>query len=128
MQYARKNSPLLDPYTGITLVLDLFQHTILAHKQLVSLTKLLRYHKVTYRWGFTAKLLITQEKGSDTIASVSEGLILAKKKWGLLPEENDVHSAKSSPNHFEIGVLCLSRAQLAAFTCVKVSHGILLSF
>lgn len=46
VQLTRKTSPLPDPYAQITVFVDLSQFTILAGKQLISITKLLHNHGV----------------------------------------------------------------------------------
>lgn len=88
MQFARRNSPLPDPYTHIQLYTDLSQHTILARKKLHTIAKLLRNHQITYKWGFPA------------ILSVEEGLKLAKR-WGLLPESDNSPSPGRSPQRMD---------------------------
>lgn len=46
MQLTLQVAPLSDPYSGINLFADLLQHTILALKQLISITKLLLSNKM----------------------------------------------------------------------------------
>lgn len=74
MQFAQKNSPLPGPYSDITLYADLSRHTLLAQKKLVSLTKLLCNHDISYRWGFPAKLLVFKNHRTIAIHTAEEGL------------------------------------------------------
>lgn len=88
MWFARQNSPLSNPYSGIAIYADLSQHTMLARKKLVTLTKLLRNNQLTYSWGFPTKLLVIKDGRTYAIRSLDEGLQLTRK-WGLLPSEED---------------------------------------
>lgn len=60
LQLTRQTNPLPDPYAGIKLFADLSQHTLMARRQLVSVTKMLQNHKILYRWGPPAKLVINR--------------------------------------------------------------------
>lgn len=91
MQYAHHHSPLPDPYAGIVLYLDVSQATILACKNLNSITKVLRNHKILYRWEFPTKLLIKR-----AIHNMEEGL-KTLQQWGLLPHGEDNLSKNSLP-------------------------------
>lgn len=84
MQYARRHSPLPDPYAGIILYSDLSQETILARKNLNSIMKILRNHSVIYKWGFPTKLLVDYKGTSYSINSLDQGLKILRS-WGLIP-------------------------------------------
>ena len=86
MQYARRHSPLPDPYAGIILFSDLSQATILARKNMNSITKIFRNHGMIYKWGFPTKLLIDYKGSSYAIKSLDQGLKLLRS-WGLIPNQ-----------------------------------------
>lgn len=94
MQYARHHTPLPDPYAGIILYSDLSQATILARKNLNSITKILHNHKIIYKWGFPTKLIIERNNMSHSIYTIEEGL-KTLKTWGLLPNEECISSNKN---------------------------------
>lgn len=58
MRFARQHPTLPDPFAGIALYADLSQATLMARHNLVPITKILRNHKILYKWGFSAKLLL----------------------------------------------------------------------
>lgn len=66
------------PYAGITIYADLSQHTMMAWKKLVPLTKLLHNNQLPYSWGFPTKLLITKNGSTYAVKSLKEGLQLTK--------------------------------------------------
>ena len=86
MHFARHHAPLPDPYAGIILYSDLSQATILARKNLNPITKILRNHKLIYRWGFPTKLSVEKDNMSHTIHTLEDGLKILKK-WNLLPND-----------------------------------------
>ena len=96
MRFSRKNQPLPAPYSNISVYSDLSQHTMMARKNLSSITKLLQNSKITYSWGFPTKLLITRDNRTFAIRNVEEGIDLAKK-WNLLPEDAQDPRPTSSP-------------------------------
>lgn len=95
MQFARRNSPLPDPYTGIILYADLSQATILARKNLNSITKILRNHSMIYKWGFPTKILVDHKGTSYSINNLEQGLKILRS-WGILPKEDNIPD-KSTP-------------------------------
>lgn len=95
MQFARHHAPLPDPYAGITMYSDLSQATILARKNLNSITKMLRNHKIIYKWGFPTKLIVEKNNVSHTIHTLEEGLKILGK-WGLLINEETNSSIKAT--------------------------------
>lgn len=96
MQYARRNSPLPDPLTGIVLYADLSQATILARKNLNSITKILRNHSMIYRSGFPTQILVEHKGTSYSINNLEQGLKILRS-WGILPKDEVIISDKSTP-------------------------------
>lgn len=52
MRYSRQHPALPDPFAGIALYADLTQATLTAWHNLVPIKKILRNHKILYKWGF----------------------------------------------------------------------------
>lgn len=96
MQYAQRNSLLPDPYTVIVLYTDLSQATILARKNLNSITKILQNHSMIYRWGFPKKRLAEHKGTSYSIKNLEQGLKILRS-WGILPKDEVNISDKSTP-------------------------------
>lgn len=96
MRYSRQNVSLPDPYAGISLYADLSQATLSARNNLIPITKILRNHKILYKWGFPAKLTITMNNASHTINSLDRGLELLRQ-WGLLPRDDNSQISASRP-------------------------------
>lgn len=67
VRYARQHPALPDPFAGITLYADLSQATLTARHNLVPITKILRNHKILFKWGFPAKLLVDMHNESHAI-------------------------------------------------------------
>lgn len=95
MQVTRKTNLLSDPYAHIT---------VLARKQIVYITKILRNHEVIYSWGYPTKLIIIKEGVSYMISTVTEALCLAKKCFFLPTDEQaqphllkHIHQLKNLP-------------------------------
>lgn len=61
MHFSRQRTPLPNPYSGLAIYADLSQHTMLACKKIVPLTKLLQNNHLTYSWGFPTKLLVVKD-------------------------------------------------------------------
>lgn len=94
MQYARHHTQLPDPYAVIVLYSDLSQATILARKNPNSITKILRNHKIIYRWGFLTKLIRERNNMSHSIYTIEEGL-KTLKSCELLPIEENLSANKN---------------------------------
>lgn len=86
MRYSRQNAALPDPYAGIAIYADLSQATLAARNNLIPITKILRNHKILYKWGFPAKLSVTLNNTHHTISSLEKGLELLRGV-GLLPRD-----------------------------------------
>lgn len=104
MRFSRQNNTLPDPYAGITVYADLFQATMKASNNLIPITKLLRNHKILYRWGFPTKFMLEKDNEWYTISSLEKGLELMRK-WGLLPHEaypesSDPTTSRSGSNSY----------------------------
>lgn len=67
MRYARQHPALSDPFAGIALYADLSQATLSVRHNLFPITKILRNHKILYKWGFPAKLLLEMHNESHAI-------------------------------------------------------------
>lgn len=87
MQFAHQHSPLPDPYAGILLYSDLPQATILAWKNLNSITKILLNHHIIYKWEFPTELLIDWNNTTYSISTLDDGLKILKS-WVLLPNSD----------------------------------------
>lgn len=99
IQFFRQNNTLPDPYARIAIYADLSQAIMKARNNLIPITKMLRNHKILYRWGFPVKLML--EKGNEwyTISSLEKGLELLRK-WGLLPRDAYLETSRSGPNTY----------------------------
>lgn len=96
MRFARQHPPLPDPFSGIALYADLSQATLTARHNLVLITKILCNHKILYKWGFPAKLLLEMHNESNAITSLEKGLELLRR-WRLLPLDGE--AADHDPLH-----------------------------
>lgn len=81
---ARVNRPLPAPYSNISLFVDLSPAMMELRRAYAPVTSILQEHKITYRWGFPTKLLVTYQQKIIPIMSPKDGY---KKltNWGLLP-------------------------------------------
>lgn len=77
-------------YIGLSFYADLSQYTMNERKSLAMITKPLRNHQITYKWGHQVKLVITKNNSTYTIRSLEEGLVLLRQ-WKILktPEHNE---------------------------------------
>lgn len=88
MQYARQHPALPDLFAGIALYADLSQATLTARHNLVPITKILHNHKILYKWGLPAKLLLEMHNESHAITSPEKRMELLRK-WHLLPRNGE---------------------------------------
>lgn len=65
-------------------------------RQLSTITKALRNHKIEYRWKQPSKLLIQKNDTYHTITSVEQGIKLLHA-WGIIPEPTPPIGAKKNP-------------------------------
>lgn len=93
-------SNLPSPYTNLQFYADLSQFTLQKRRNLNTLTKALRNHNLSYKWGFPTKLIVTKEGVEYVMESMAKGLALLNS-WGIIPEaqpQNQRQSGRSSPN------------------------------
>lgn len=79
MRYAKKHPALPDPFAAIALYADLSQATLMARHNLVPITKILHNHKILYKWGLPAKLLLEMHNKLHAITSLEKGMELLRK-------------------------------------------------
>ncbi|CAH2285461.1 Hypothetical predicted protein [Pelobates cultripes] len=79
---ARKDLP--DKFKSILLFTDLSAETLWRRRSFKPVAEALRHHRIPYRWGYPAKLLITKGEKLLTAASPKEGLELLHK-WDIAP-------------------------------------------
>lgn len=72
-------------HTAIQLLPDLSRHTLQQCRNLATITKALRNHKILHKWSYPAKLYVTHNGVSTLISTLEEG-IAALCQWGVLPE------------------------------------------
>lgn len=86
MYAAKCASRLPNPFTTVALYADLSKATMEYRRQLATITKALQNHKITYKWGFPIKLLITHQNKTHAVRTLPAGLKLLKT-WPIIPEE-----------------------------------------
>lgn len=95
---ARTTKPLQAPYTNILLFSDLSKATMELRRAFTPITSILQERKITYKWGFPTKLLVTHQQQTIPILTPKEGY---KKftNWGFLPlPPNKTGRMESHPN------------------------------
>uniref|UniRef100_A0A8C5LVP6 Uncharacterized protein n=1 Tax=Leptobrachium leishanense TaxID=445787 RepID=A0A8C5LVP6_9ANUR len=96
MSASRKSMPLSAPYADISFFADLSASTMSKRREFSSLTKLLRNHKLAYRWGFPTKLLIWQDGILHVVPDVATGLQFLKD-WNILVDFSPPREPSTSP-------------------------------
>ena len=94
----RKREQIPEQYQNIQFYADLSQYTLQKRKNLTSVTKILRNHKIIYRWGYPTKLSVTKDNRTYIITSLEKGLDLLRD-WGL----HEQQALTSTPHHVEPG-------------------------
>lgn len=102
MWATRNSAEYPHPYTKLSFYADLSQYTMLKHKNLSTITKPLRNHQITYKWGHSVKLVITREDKSFTIRPVEEGLSILRQ-WGSL-EPREYNNNVTAPTGMTTGI------------------------
>lgn len=74
-------------YAELQLLPDLSRHTLQQCRNLVTITKALRNHKVLHKWKCPAKLSVTQNGSTTLILTLEEG-IAALREWGIFPDQS----------------------------------------
>lgn len=85
MSVSRHKELIPSPYTDLQFYTDLSQFTLQKHRNLGTITKALRNHKLSYKWGFPTKLIVTKDRKEHIMDSVDKGMGLLSK-WGIIPE------------------------------------------
>lgn len=74
---------------------DLSQYILQKRKNLTTVTKVLRNHKIAYRWGYPMKLTVTKDNHTYSITSLEKGIVLLKE-WDILPNPDRENPATST--------------------------------
>ena len=85
---ARSQPELPAPYKKVHMYADLSKYTLNMRRQLKTVTKALNNHKIPYKWGHPATLLITSNGKTIIISKPLDGLRLLHS-WGILPKLSD---------------------------------------
>ncbi|CAH2221237.1 Hypothetical predicted protein [Pelobates cultripes] len=80
----RTRKDLPDKFKPILLFTDLSAETLRRRRSFKPVAEALRHHRIPYRWGYPAKLLITKGGKQLIVASPKEGLELLHK-WDIAP-------------------------------------------
>lgn len=72
-------------YQTLQFYADLSQYTLKKRKGLITITKALRNHGITYRWGYPTKLTITKDGDVRTVDTLERGLALLKE-WKIISD------------------------------------------
>ena len=100
MQVMRKHESVPQQYQDLQFYADLSQHTLLKRRNLNTVTKVLRNHRIIYRWGYPTKLSVTKDNRTFTITSLERGLDLLRD-WGILPEIDEGSTSDRNPRRIE---------------------------
>lgn len=92
----RQASDLPAEYTRLQILPDVSRFTLQKRKNLATITKALRNHKILHMWKHPASLPITYNGATTTITSLEEGVNLLKK-WGILPPPADLSPRTPTP-------------------------------
>lgn len=100
MSNFRKAKHLPEGFSHLQIYADLSQFTLQKRKSLSTITKALRNHNITYRWGYPVKLTITYNDTTSVITTLTDGLALLCS-WDILPEQENPRSSppKGLNNH-----------------------------
>lgn len=98
---ASRNMDLFPPqYKDLQFFADLSQYTLQKCRNLNTISKALRSYKITYKWGFPTKLIITKEGKDHVVDFLAKGLNL-HKMWHIVPEGSPQTSNPRSLEHIE---------------------------
>lgn len=102
MRASRDLSSLSPQYANLQFFADFSQYTLQKRRALNTITKLLRNHKIVYRWGYPARLTVTHEEATHVIDSLERGISLLKQ-WRILleSEEGDLPGREKWDGHPE---------------------------
>lgn len=76
MAVSRQKDQIPAPYTNLQFYADLSQFTLQKRRNLNTITKALRNHKLSYKWGFPTKLIVTKEGVDYVMDTMEKGLAL----------------------------------------------------
>lgn len=82
---SRQRDQIPAPYSNLQFYADLTQYTLQKHRNLNTITKALRNHKLSYKWGFPTKLIVTKGGTEHVMDLVAKGMALLNA-WGIVPE------------------------------------------
>lgn len=85
MRAARSMHTLPELFSKITLYNDISAVTSQVRKAFGPVTTILMEHKITYKWGFPTKLLVTYQRQQVSILTPKEG-IKQLHNWGIIPK------------------------------------------
>lgn len=74
LQAARRPNNILPQYTDIQQLPDLSRHTLQRRRNLATITKALRNHKISHKWKYPATLSITHNGTTKTITTMEDGI------------------------------------------------------
>lgn len=96
LQASRKPENVPQQYVNIRLLPDLSRHTLQCRRNLMTITKALRSHKILHKWKYPATLSVTHNGATITVSTLEEGLA-ALRRWNILPEQTTPHSLPAGP-------------------------------
>lgn len=98
MRVTRNQENLSQKLQDLSFFADLSAFTLQQHRQLVTITKPLNNHCITYRWLYPANLLITKDDVNHMVTTVKEGIRLLQK-WHILdPQDPTDEEPPNSPS------------------------------
>ena len=95
MAVSRQKDKVPAPYSNLQFYTDLSQYTLQKRRNLVTITKALRNHKLSYKWGFPTELIVTKDDKDYVIDSMAKGLALLQS-WEIVPEPQPPPHHKSN--------------------------------
>lgn len=96
MSCMQKHDQIPSQYQSLQFFTDLLQYTLQKRRNLNTVTKALRNHKIAYKWGYPTKLTVTRKNHTYTITTLERGVALLKV-WDILPEPEAVSPTTSTP-------------------------------
>ena len=85
MAASRQVEGIPTQYANLQFYADLSQHTLQKRRNLATVTKALRNHKLTYKWGFPTKLIVTKDDREYVMDSLEKGMSMLQA-WGIVPD------------------------------------------
>lgn len=94
---AVRSTSLSTRFSKLQLYADLSQVTLALRRKLLPVTKSLRSHSITYKWGFPLKLIISKDDTTYTITSLEQGMALLNQ-WDIQPQAITPRKTKNIPD------------------------------